>query len=131
MRFSYFLYFVRQLIGLIFLLLPLLILFWATWRWARLKPKIGIPAWRSYVAIAAAFLAGLSAVLCVTSLIWAHVIGGFQFYDPILMRFYRWGFLTSAAGLITSLVGKGNLRWPSCLLSALMVFFWFAAAMGE
>jgi hypothetical protein len=131
MSFSYLLYFLRQLIGLIFLLLPLPILFWAIWRWARSTPKIGMPAWRSFAAIAAAFLVGLSAVLWVTSLIWARVIGGFPFYDPILMRFYRWGFLTSAAGLMTGLVGKGKLRWPSCGLSALMTFLWFAAATGE
>jgi hypothetical protein len=50
---------------------------------------------------------------------------------PFLLRFYRWGPLTSVAGLFTSILGKGKLRWPSCGLSVLMTFLWFAAALGE
>ena len=124
-------FFLRQLFSLLFLWLPLLILFWAVWRWARATPRIATPAWRSYVAFAATAFVGLSALLWVISLVWARVIGGFPFYDPILLRFYRWGFLTGAVGLLTSLIGKGKLRWPSCGLSALMIFLWFAAASSE
>jgi hypothetical protein len=124
-------FFLLQLISVIFLLLPVLILFWALWRWARSTPRIGTPEWRSYVSFAATSFVGLSALLWVTSLIWARVIGGFPFYDPILMRFYRWGFLTSLAGLLTSMLGKGKLRWPSCGLSVLMTLLWFMAATGE
>jgi hypothetical protein len=124
-------FFLRQFVSFIFLWLPLLVLFWAVRRWARSTPKISRPAWRSYVAFAATTLVTLSALLWVTSLLWARVIGGFPFYDPVLLRFYRWGFLTSLAGLLTSIAGKGKLRWPSCGLSALMTFLWFAAALGE
>jgi hypothetical protein len=55
------------------------------------------------------------------------------FHITILLfyGFYRWGGLTSLAGLLTSVLGKGKLRWPSCGVSALMIFLWFAAAMGE
>jgi hypothetical protein len=123
--------FIRQFLSDIFRGLPLLILFWAIWRWAHVSPRIGRPTWRYYVAFAAASLAGVSSLLWVISLVWARVIGGFPFYDPILLRFYRWGFLTAAGGLLVSLVGKGKLRWPTCGLSALMVLFWFAAALGE
>jgi len=125
------LFFLRELVSLIFLWLPLLILFWAVWRWARSTPRISTPAWRSYVAFLATTFVGLSALLWITSLIWARIIGGFPFYDPLLLRFYRWGFLTSLAGLLASTLGKGKLRWPSCALSVLMAFLWFMAATGE
>jgi hypothetical protein len=82
-------FFVRQLVSFIFLWLPLLILFWAVWLWARSTPRISTPAWRSYVAFAATTFVSLCALLWVTS--WARVIGEFSFYDPVLMRFYRWG----------------------------------------
>jgi hypothetical protein len=123
--------FLRQLVSFIFLWLPLLILFWAVWLRAHSTPRICTPAWRSYLAFAATAFVSLSVLLWVVSLLWARVIGGFPFYDPALLRFYRWGFLTSLAGLLTSVVGKGKRRWPSCGLSALMAFLWFAAALGE
>ena len=70
-------------------------------------------------------------MLWLISLIWARVIGGFPFYDPVLLRFYRWGGLTGLAGLVVSFVGKGKLRWPTCALSSLMILLWFMAAIGE
>jgi|ERR1700722_2967100 len=124
-------FFLRQLVSFIFLWLPLLILFWSVWLRARSTPRISTPAWRSYLAFAATAFVSLSVLLWVVSLLWARVVGGFPFRDPALLRFYRWGFLTSLAGLLTSIVGKGKLRWPSCGLSVLMAFLWFAAALGE
>ncbi len=111
--------------------MPLLILAWAVWRWARAHPRIVEPTWRSYAAFAAISLAGISWLLWLISEIWARVIGGFPYYDPVLLRFYRWGGLTCLAGLLASFAGKGKLRWPACFISLVMVFMWFAAAIGE
>src|SRR5207249_2834243 len=61
----------------------------------------------------------------------ARVIGGFPFYDRVLLRFYRWGLLTGLAGLLVSFGAKGKLRWPARELSSLMVFLWFMAASSE
>jgi hypothetical protein len=47
-------FFLYELFWFIFLWLPLLILFWAVRLWARSTPRISTPAWRSYVAFAAA-----------------------------------------------------------------------------
>jgi hypothetical protein len=121
----------RELMSFVFLWLPVAVLFWAIWRWTRSTPRIDTPAWRSYVAFVATAFVGLSALLWVISILWARAIGGFPYYDPVLLRFYRWGGLTSLAGLLTSVMGKGKLRWPSCGLSVLMTFLWFAEAMGE
>jgi hypothetical protein len=124
-------YVLKQILGALFLGLPLVILAWAIWRWFRASPRIGVPVWRGYVAIVAIGLAGMSALLWVVSLIWARAIGGFPYYDPVLLRFYGWGSTTSAIGLLFSFVGKGKLRWPACGLSFLMTALWFMAAMGE
>jgi hypothetical protein len=124
-------YLLKQILGALFLGLPLVIFARAIWRWLRASPRIGVPAWRGYVAMVGIGLAGVSALLWVVSLIWARAIGGFPFYDPVLLRFYRWGFLTSALGLFVSLVGKGKLRWPTTGLSLLMSMLWFMAATGE
>jgi hypothetical protein len=121
----------RGIFSDIFLGLPLLILIWAIWRRAHNSPRLVTPLWRSYVGVVAIGLAGLSSLLWLISLVWARVIGGFPYYDPVLLRFYRWGFLTASAGLFVSFLGKGKLRWPACGLSALMTLLWFGAAMGE
>ena len=122
---------IRLILWPLFPGLPLVILVWALWRWSRTAPRIVEPAWRSYMAIGAISLAGASSMLWLISLIWARVIGGFPFYDPVLLRFYRWGALTGLAGLVVSFVGKGKLRWPACALSSLIVFLWFMAATSE
>jgi|SRR5215467_2771503 len=110
---------------------PPAILIWALRRWWRISPRISEPAWRSYLAIGAIGFAGISSLLWLVSLIWARVIGGFPYYDHVLLGFYRWGGWTSTVGLFISLIGKGKLRWPACGLSFLMELFWAMAAMGE
>ena len=122
---------IRLILWPVFPGLPLLILVWALWTWSRTVPRIVEPAWRSYVAFVAIGLAGLSSLLWFISLVWARLIGGFPFYDPVLLRFYRWGFLTGVAGLLISFAGKGRLRWPACALSLLMALLWVMAATGE
>jgi hypothetical protein len=75
--------------------------------------------------------ATLSFLLWLILFAWAHSIGGFPFYDPVVMHFYGWGFLTGASGIAMSLAGKGRLRWPAGGVSVLMTFLWIAAAAGE
>ena len=112
-------------------LAPPAILIWAVQRWWRTSPRIDVPTWRSYLALVAIGLAGTSSLLWLISLVWAKVIGGFAYYDPVLLRFYRWGSLTGLSGLLVSFGAKGKLRWPACGLSSLMVLLWSMAAMGE
>jgi hypothetical protein len=57
-------------------------------RWVRGKTP---ETWLSGLSLLAFTLATFSALLAVTSLIYAHLIGGFPYYDPRLLRFYRWG----------------------------------------
>jgi hypothetical protein len=88
----------------------------------------------SLLSLVAFALATCSALLALISLIYAHAIDGFPYYDPRLLRFYRWGGILSDAGLVLGIIGcwrRNPLRWyaPLCALS--MSVFWGAAAMGE
>jgi hypothetical protein len=79
-------------------------------------------------------LATASAVLAVSTVIYAHHIGGFPYYDPRLLRIYRWGALLSLTGMAFALGGvwrRGPLQWlaPVCTFGTLL--YWFGAASGE
>ena len=79
-------------------------------------------------------LATGSALLALISLIYAHAIGGFPYYDPRLLRFYRWGGMLSDAGLVLGIIGcwrRSSLRWYAPLCALGMSVFWAVAAMGE
>jgi hypothetical protein len=88
----------------------------------------------SLVSLVGFGLATCSALLALISLIYAHAIGGFPYYDPRLLRFYRWGGVLSDAGLILGIIGcwrRNSLRWYAPLCALGMSLFWGAAAMGE
>jgi len=111
--------------GLFFIVTPPAILVWAIRRWWRTSPRIAAPAWRSYLAIGAIVLVGLSQLLRIVTGVWADVSGGGGFPDnPAFVRLFGLGFFAAPAGLLVSLLGKGVLRWPACWLSALMTFLW-------
>jgi hypothetical protein len=121
---------VSSIVSFFFLAAPPVILLSALQRWWRTSPRIGAPAWRSYLAFAAISLGGLSELLWIISSFWARAIGGFHVYDPVLIWLVRFGFLAGPAGLLTSLFGKGTLRWPACGLSAVMTFLWIATGLA-
>lgn len=127
----YYRYLIGEAVAAVMVGLPVAILIWAIQRWFRSSPRIVDPAWRSYVALVAISLAGISSMLSLTTYIWARVIGGFPFYDPVHLSLMRWGILTSFVGLIVSFVGKGRLRWPACGVSFFMTLLWTMAALAE
>ena len=111
--------------GLFFIVGPPAILVWAIRRWWRTSPRIAPPAWRSYLAVGAIVLVGLSQLLRIVTGVWADVSGGGGFPDnPIFTYLFGLGFLVAPGGLLAILFGKGTLRWPACGLSALMTFVW-------
>ena len=114
----------------VYVVLPAAII--AGWiRWVRRRS----PETRfSLLSLVAFGLATCSGVLAVISLLYAHAIGGFPYYDPRLLRFYRWGGILSDTGVVLGIIGcwrSNPLRWyaPFCALG--MSVFWGAAAMGE
>jgi hypothetical protein len=103
---------------------------WALRRWWKSEPRFELPLWRSQLAFAAFSLGGLSVMLWFVLVIWAR-LRGFRHYDPILLRSYGVGLLLGLGGFASSILGKGKLRWPACLISFAMVFMWFVAASME
>jgi hypothetical protein len=102
---------------------------WARW-FGRTQPRT-VPVILSLIGFTLATASGL---LAVSSLVYAHAIGGFPYYDPRLLRMYRWGGLLSLSGLVFGIAGvwrPGPVRWlaPVCSIGTLL--FWFASAMGE
>ena len=97
----------------------------------RSAPRIPVPGWRSRLALCGFGLASASALLIVGSGLYAWAIGGFRFYDPLLLRIYRSGFLLSFSGLLASGFGIGAMRRWGIVLSSVTLFLWFAFAMGE
>src|SRR5438270_103354 len=71
------------------------------WRkWATVPKPHDIRSWLSLIGFG---LASASVGLAVYSLVYAHLIGGFPYYDSRLLRFYRWGASLSFAGLMASI----------------------------
>jgi hypothetical protein len=100
-------------------------------RWVRARAPETLLSRLSLLAFG---LATSSALLAMTSLIFAHAIGGFPYYDPRLLRFYKWGGILADTGLVLGIIGcwrRNPLRWYSPLCALGMSLFWAAAAMGE
>jgi hypothetical protein len=115
------------LFALGYLVAPIMLIWgWARWM-AQPKPRTAA----SILSLIGFILATASAVLAIVSVIYAHVIHGFPFYDPLLLRIFRWGLLLSGAGFvfgISGVWGRSSLRWhaPACAVGT--VAFWMPAA---
>jgi len=104
---------------------------WGWMRWAKGTGRRSVCAVLSLMGFT---LASLSFLLGISSVLYAAVIGGFAYYDPRLMRIYRWGFLLSLTAFAFGVSGvwrPNPLRWqaPVCALGMLMV--WFGWVMAE
>lgn len=107
------------------------VMIWGWVRWIRRKQPGTI--WSVLSLLGLAF-ATVSALVAAGSILYAHSIGGFPYYDPRLMRIFRWGGLLSLAALVFAIAGvwKSNpVRWHALGCAVATLFFWFASAMGE
>jgi hypothetical protein len=107
------------------------ILIWGWTRWARQPKQRSITSILSLLGFA---LASASALLGVSSIVYADLIHGFRYYDPRLLRIFRIGFLLSASGLVAALIGvlrQNSLRWHAPVSAIATLAFWTAAAAGE
>jgi hypothetical protein len=114
----------------IYLALPLTTI----WGWIRWTSRSHLPGLSSILSLIGFALATASGILAISTLMYGRAIGGFQYYDPLLLRIYRLGALLSLIGILFSLSGAwrpGPLRWHAPICSAGMLLFWFVQAMGE
>ena|ERR1035437_302413 len=107
-----------------------LVLIWGWTRWVqRPKPK----TLTSILSLSGFALATSSAILAASLWAYAHV-HPFGFYDPSLLRIYRWGTMLSLAGLLFAVGGawrNSSIRWHALICAFGTLSFWILAASGE
>jgi hypothetical protein len=117
------------LIALGYLVTPIALI-WGWTRWARQPKQKTVPAILSLLGF---IFANASAILAVSSVAYAQA-HHFPYYDPSLLRIFRWGGLLSIAGILFGISGvlrPGPLRWHAPVCGLGMFAFWLVAAEGE
>ena len=105
-------------------------LIWGWTRWARRPKQQTVSAILSLFGF---IFATASGILAVSSVAFAQV-HHFPYYDPLLLRIFRWGGLLSLAGILFGISGvwrPGPLRWHAPACGVGMLAFWLLAAEGE
>jgi hypothetical protein len=98
---------------------------WGWVRWARHKNPITL---LSILSLIGFILATASESLAIMMVIYAHVRGGFDFYDPTLMKIYAVGTLLSLVGLILAIIGvwrPNSLRWHALICTIGTLLYWY------
>jgi hypothetical protein len=108
-----------------------IVLIWGWMRWVKLpKPR----TLTSILSLIGLILATASALLAVSLIAHAVVLGGFPYYDPRAMRIYRWGMLLSLAAIVFGIGGiwrPSSLRWHAPVSGICMLIFWIVATEFE
>ncbi|MBI3477612.1 MAG: hypothetical protein HY010_17915 [Acidobacteria bacterium] len=105
-------------------------LIWGWTRWARQQEQRSVPAILSLLGF---IFATASAVIAVSFAAYAQ-LHHFPYYDPLLLRIFRWGVLLSLSGILFAIGGvwrSGPLRWHALVCGLGMSAFWLLAAEGE
>ncbi|MGO9862142.1 MAG: hypothetical protein ACLPLR_00910 [Terriglobales bacterium] len=129
MRFGMGIFFI-VMIAMGYLLAPVSLV-WGWIRWIRCRQELGRPFLLSLIGF---ILTTTSGLLAISTIAYARAIHGFPFYDPNLLRIYRWGFLLSVGGIVLGLTGisaPNALRWHAPLAGLGMLAFWMIAAATE
>jgi len=123
--------FVFEALSIFFLVMTPLVMVWGWIRWARHEKWWAV---LQVLSMSGFVLATGSALLAVALSLYGHAIGGFDFYDPRLMRIYAWGMLISLVALVLALTGvwrRSTLRWHAFFCSFGTLIYWFALAEAE
>jgi hypothetical protein len=107
-----------------------IVLVWGWTRWA-LVPKLHTAT--STLSLIGLILATASALLAVATMAYAQ-IHRFPYYDPLLLRIFRWGGLLSLGGIVFGIGGvwrPNSLRWHAPASAVCMLTFWIMVASME
>lgn len=117
------------LVALGFLVSPM-VLIWGWVRWVKLpKTRTIVPT----LSLIGFILATASALLAVLTTGYAQ-IHHFPYYDPLLLRIFRWGLLLSLSGIVFGIGGvwrPNSLRWHAPVSGLGMLAFWIMMASAE
>lgn len=103
---------------------------WGWVRWAKRTKQRTLPA---ILSLAGFILATASALFAIFAVVYTQA-SGLVFYDPQVLRIYRWGCLLSLGGIAFSISGvwsRSPLRWLAPACSAGTLLFWLMAMTGE
>jgi len=106
-------------------------LVWGWTRWAVERDPRTVSSVLSMIGFVSATA---SAALAVSAIIYANLIHGFRYYDPLLLRIFRSGILLSLTGILFSVGGlwrRNALRWYAPVSAFATLAFWVMAAAGE
>jgi hypothetical protein len=104
------------------------------WGWLRWWKRTGKQGLFSILSLIGFALATASALLAIVTAAYAKTIGGFPYYDPTLMSIYRYGALTSLAGIGFSSSGvwkPGAVRWHALVCAVGTLLYWLLLASTE
>src|SRR5215472_2507432 len=97
-------------------------LIWGWVRWTR-QPRQKTPL--AILSLTGFTLASASGVLAIIAWVWALFLA-FPFYDPRLLRLFRWGCLLSLSGIVFAIGGvwrRSALRWHAAATSVGTLLF--------
>jgi|SRR2546428_3974851 len=106
------------------------VLVWGWVRWSKCTQPRTVFSTLSLIGFTLATASGLLAIF---TIFYAFAIG-FRYYDPPLLRIYRWGLLLSLSGFLFAISGvwrSNPLRWHAPAGAVGMFLFWFVAASSE
>jgi hypothetical protein len=115
------------LIGLGLVVAPIA-LCWGWIRWIR-QPKDRSVS--SVLSLIGFVLATASGLLALSWMVYAYVIHGFEFYDPVFLRMARAGILLALGGTLFGIGGAwraASLRWHAPLAAVGTLAFWILTA---
>jgi hypothetical protein len=101
------------------------------WRWSRSNNRAVEPQWRGTLALFGFAVSTLS--LFAAAGLWIHALftGGFPLHHPALLFVLRIGFWAALLGLLSGLIGKGQLRFPAIVCSIVCFAIWLFEAMAQ
>jgi hypothetical protein len=104
------------------------------WGWVRWKRREKPVTWFSILSLIGLALATVSESLAISTVIYARVSGGFEYYDPVLMKIYAWGTLLSVTGLTIAIIAvwrPSSLRWYALVCTAGTLLYWLVQSANE
>ena len=104
---------------------------WGWLRWLMSAKSSAAPSILSFIGFLFATVSGL---LAVSTIAYIFLVRRFPYYDPTLLRIYRWGFLLSLGGIVFGISGmwrQSSLRWHAPVSGLTTLAFWIVAAAGE